>query len=294
MTTAKASTSIIIEIVNGDFFRQLTLVLILAACVIIGIETNREFYSANFWWLHLLDKIVISLFAAELVFRYVASIQQSKDLGVKKYLMFFTDGWHVIDVVVVIVCLLPTHTEYFAVLRTLRILRVFLLIDELPRLKLLVNALIKSVPSMAYVMLLLMLHFFSYGVIATDLFGSTNTEQFGSLGASLLTLFRVVTGDGWGEILSGVIQHSPGVHSGIIIFYFISFIIIGAMIFLNLFIGVITNEIAEIKAEDEAAKRKEKQLQNHDTVDTLITTLEDQMSQLAATLVQLKTMKETK
>lgn len=286
--------SSLINTVNSEWFHKVTVALIVAACIIIGVETNREFYAEHYWWLHILDISIISLFAFELIIRYIAHVAASTSAGFKKYLGFFSDYWHIVDVIVVIVCLLPTHTEYFAVLRTLRILRVFLLIDELPRLKLLVNALVQSIPSMGYVMLLLLLHFFAYAVIATDLFGSTNQENFGSLGVSLLTLFRVVTGDGWGDILRGVITHTPYINSTIIVVYFISFIIIGAMIFLNLFIGVITNEIAELKAEDERQKRLEKQLITKDSTDVLISTLEDQLSQIAATLTQLKAQRAEK
>ncbi len=289
-----ATTSKVVEFVQSTLFHRVSLFLIIVACVIIGVETNREFYAEHFWWMHLLDRIIISLFAVELLVRYSASIKLNAARGIKKYFVFFTDTWHVIDVIVVIVCLLPTHTEYFAVLRTLRILRVFLLVDELPRLKLLVNALIKSIPSMGYVMLLLMLHFFAYAVIATDLFGVTNQEDFGSLGASLFTLFRVVTGDGWGDILRCVVEHSPYLNQTVVILYFISFIVIGAMIFLNLFIGVITNEIAELKADDERQKRLKKQLENHASVDTLISTLEDQMNQISVTLTQLKAVRGEK
>ncbi|GAB1429438.1 hypothetical protein MASR2M18_02700 [Ignavibacteria bacterium] len=284
----------IVKIVKSSFFHWITLALIIIACIIIGIETNHEFYSENYWWLHLLDRIVISLFAAELVLRYIADVKTTSQKGLKKYLVFFTDGWHVIDTVVVLVCLLPAHIEYFAVLRTLRILRVFLLIDELPRLKLLVNALIKSVPSMGYVMLLLMLHFFAYSVIATDLFGDENVELFGSIGTSFVTLFIVVTGDDWGNIMKNVIHNSSSLPPMIITLYFISFMVIGAMIFLNLFIGVITNEISEIKTEDERNRIKRKSLsgETNESIDDVIASLESQMLQISATVAQLKSARE--
>lgn len=284
----------VVNIVGSSLFHWITLALIIIACIIIGIETNHEFYSENSWWLHSLDRVIISLFAVELTLRYIAAVKAATQTGLKKYLVFFTDGWHVIDSVVVLVCLLPSHIEYFAVLRTLRILRVFLLIDELPRLKLLVNALIKSVPSMGYVMLLLMLHFFAYSVIATDLFGDKNTELFGSIGTSFVTLFIVVTGDDWGNIMKSVVSNSSSIPPLIITLYFISFMVIGAMIFLNLFIGVITNEISEIKSEDERNRIKRKSSSNlqNGSFDDVIASLESQMLQISATVTQLKSARE--
>lgn len=293
MMSRKQGLFNIVDIVGSTFFHWLTLALIIIACVIIGIETNHKFYSENYWWLHLLDRIVISLFAVELLLRYIACVKTTTKIGPKKYLVFFTDGWHVIDTVVVLVCLLPAHIEYFAVLRTLRILRVFLLIDELPRLKLLVNALIKSVPSMGYVMLLLMLHFFAYSVIATDLFGDKNAELFGSIGTSFVTLFIVVTGDDWGNIMKSVIHNSSSLPPIIITLYFISFMVIGAMIFLNLFIGVITNEISEIKSEDEKNRNKGNPLcDTHKSIDEAIVSLESQILQISTTVMQLKSIRD--
>ncbi len=290
----KSSSLNIVHIVNGKIFHYSTIAIIIIACIIIGVETNREFYAIHYWWLHLLDRIVISLFAVELIMRYIAEVKTSEAIGSAKYLTFFTDAWHIIDIIVVLVCLIPQHTEYLAVLRTLRILRVFLLVDELPRLKILVNALIKSIPSMSYVLLLLMLHFFAYSVIAVELFGVTNLAQFGNIGSSLTTLFQVVTGDGWGEIMETVIQNDKTIPPVVITLYFVSFIIIGAMIGLNLLIGVLTNEIADVKAEDERQKRLEKQMKSQESVDTYIAVLEDQINHISSTLAELKALRNKK
>ena len=70
------------------------------------------------------------------------------------------------------------------------------LVRALPRLQLLVSALLKSIPSMGYVSVLLGMLFYLYGVAATHLFGANDPVHFGSLERSLLTLFQVVTLDG--------------------------------------------------------------------------------------------------
>lgn len=147
---------------------------------------------------------------------------------------------------------------------------------------------------MGYVMLLLMLHFFAYSVIATDLFGDENVELFGSIGTSFVTLFIVVTGDDWGNIMKNVIHNSSSLPPMIITLYFISFMVIGAMIFLNLFIGVITNEISEIKTEDERNRIKRKSLsgETNESIDDVIASLESQMLQISATVAQLKSARE--
>lgn len=277
------------KLVAGKAFHRISLFLVIAVCIIIGIETDREIHRQYFTLLHTLDRALILLFALEIVLRYWADVQERKARASTSYWRFFADPWHIIDCVIVLICLLPTHTEFFAVLRTLRILRVFLLVDELPRLKLLVNALVKSVPSMGYVMLLLMLHFYAYGVIATDIFGASTPQYFGNLGVSLFTLFQIVTGDGWSDILHTVETNMPGFSSIAITMYFISFIIIGAMIFLNLFIGVITNEIADLKAEHE---RQSRAVTPPPGIDATIHQLEQQLRDIQSTIAMLKEQRQ--
>ncbi len=54
---------------------------------------------------------------------------------------------------------------------------------------------------MGYISMLLFLHFYVYAVMATFIFGKNDPLHFGSLGASLLTLFQVVTLEGWVEVM---------------------------------------------------------------------------------------------
>ena len=63
------------------------------------------------------------------------------------------------DFVIVVVCFLPFDAEYVAVARLFRLLRVLKLLHAVPKLQILVNALLKSVPSMGYVSILLGLLF---------------------------------------------------------------------------------------------------------------------------------------
>jgi len=145
------------------------------------------------------------------------------------------------------------------------------LVHALPRLQILVGALLKSVPSMGYVSLLLMLIFYVYAVAGVFLFGKNDPFRFGSLQIALVTLFQVATAEDWSTTLYtqmyGCTQAgyegrealctSPIAHPVLAPFYFISFILIGTMVILNLFIGVIMNGMEE--AQEEAAEAAEKQ-----------------------------------
>jgi len=158
--------------------------------------------------------------------------------------------------------LLPFGNQYITVLRLLRLLRVLRLVHALPRLQILVSALLKSIPSMAYVGAFLALLFYVYGVAGVFLFGRNDPAHFGSLGTAMLSLFTVVTLEGWAELMyfqmhgcqalaEGAVQlcKTPEPQPYAAPAYFISFILFGTMIVLNLFIGVIMNSMQEAAAE---------------------------------------------
>jgi len=117
-----------------------------------------------------------------------------------------------------------------------------------------VGALLKSIPSMSYVALLLSVLFYVYAVLGVSLFGRTDPEHFGTLGATALTLFQVVTLEGWADIMRTQIAGPAG--AAVSIAYFVSFILLGTMITLNLLIGVIVNGMDEARQDMEDDTRE--------------------------------------
>ena len=121
---------------------------------------------------------------------------------------------------------------------------------------------------MSYVGILLMLLFYIYAVLGTFLFGLNDPLHFGDLQTSFLTLFKVITLEGWIEIMNIQIFGShiygyegfkhiitqPMAHPFAAPAYFLSFILLGTMIMLNLFIGVIINGMDETRKEAETAE----------------------------------------
>ena len=232
---------------EARLFQRFVLGLILFAGVLVGLETSATLMERAGGWLHLLDRIVLALFVGELLLRIGS-------FGPKPW-RFFTDAWNIFDFVVVAVCLLPLHAEFAAVLRLARVLRVLRLVTAVPRLQILVGALLKSIPSMSYVALLLSVLFYVYAVVGVSIFGRTDAEHFGSLGAAGLTLFQVVTLEGWADIMRAQIAAQGS--AAVPVAYFVSFILLGTMIVLNLLIGVIVSGMEEARQEmeDEARKR---------------------------------------
>ena len=236
-------------VTGAPWFQRAVIALILFAGLLVGAETHRPWMAAYGEHFHRLDRLVLALFVGELALRIGAH-------GSRPW-RFLRDPWNVFDAVIVGVCLLPFHTEFAAVLRLVRVLRVLRLVTAVPRLQLLVGALIKSIPSMTYVALLLSLVFYVYAVAGVAVFGAGDPTHFGTLPSAALTLFQVVTMEGWTDIMHAQFEAYPG--RVLPVAYFLSFILLGTMIILNLFIGVIVNGMDEARqemADEERARHR--------------------------------------
>lgn len=245
------------KIVDSKIFQYFIIGVILSAGVIVGLETYPGLMNTHGDLLHLLDHIVLYIFVLEILLKIASK-------GSKPW-EYFYDGWNVFDFIIVAVCFMPIGGAYIAVLRLARILRVFRLVSAMPKLQILVGALLKSIPSMSYVGILLFLLFYIYAVIGTFMFGQNDPIHFGSLQTSMMTLFKTITLEGWIDFMN--IQYfgsdiygyesfpdaarTPSAHPIAAPVYFVSFILLGTMIMLNLFIGVIINGMEETNKEEE-------------------------------------------
>ena len=110
--------------------------------------------------------------------------------------------------------------------------------------RLIVATLVRSIPSMGHVILLMSVIFYIYAVTGYHLFGAVDPEHWGTLGASLLTLFQMVTLEGWVDVMNAAME----AHA-LAWIYFVSFVLIGTFVVLNLFIAVVINNLEQSKVE---------------------------------------------
>lgn len=231
-------TERIARLVASNAFHRGIVAVIVAAGVVTGLETSPSVMSRHGPLLRGLDQLILGVFGLEAVLKMAAH-------GRRPW-RYFADGWNVFDFTILALCLLPVGGPFAAVLRLARVLRLLRLVSALPKLQLLVGALLKSLSAMGYVSLLLGLLFYIYAVAGVQLFGQTDPAHFGSLGPALVTLFRIVTLDNWGDLYFAQVAHVPALKAAL---YFGTFIVFGTMIILNLFIGIIMNSMAEMHAE---------------------------------------------
>ena len=139
------------------------------------------------------------------------------------------------------IALLPASGA-LAVLRSLRIFRSLRLIKNLPKLRFIVESLLHSLPSLGWIFVLLALVFYVFAVIGTKLFGTAYPEWFGNIGASMFSLFQVMTLEGWAEISREIMKEYPLAN-----IYFIVFILLASYTTLNIFIAIVVNTMSEVQ-----------------------------------------------
>ena len=226
------------QFIEHGTVQRVLLALILANAVILGMETMPGVMTAIGVYLLALDKAILAVFVLEIAIR----------LFVHR-LAFFKDGWSVFDFIVVGIALVPASGP-FAVLRALRVLRVLRVLTFVPSMRKIVGALIQSLNGMLSIAMVLALIYYVAAVMVTKLFGAAFPEWFGSLGASLYTLFQIMTLESWSMgIARPVMAEFPYAWA-----FFVPFILIATFTMLNLFIAVIVNAVQSMHDEEHKAE----------------------------------------
>jgi len=216
-------------LVASERFQRFIIAVIIANAIVLGLETSDWMMARAGGLLVALDRIALGIFVVEIGLKLYAS-----RLG------FFRSGWNLFDFAIVAIALLPSAGG-LSVLRALRILRAFRLISAMPSLRRVVEGLMRAIPAMGSVLLLLGLIFYVGAVMATKLFGDRFPDWFGSVGASLYSLFQVMTLESWSMgIVRPVMEVYPFAWA-----FFVPFILVTSFMVLNLFIAIIVSAMTD-------------------------------------------------
>ena len=189
---------------------------------------------------------------------------------------FFRSGWNLFDFAIVAIAWLPAAGP-LAVLRALRIMRVLRLISVVPQMRAVVGALLRSLPGMGSIVAVLLLVFYVAAVMATGMFGADFPDWFGSVGASMYTLFQVMTLESWSMgIVRPVMQVYPSAW-----LFFVPFIVATSFTVLNLFIALIVNSMQALQGETQESLRQEAVIA-HDERESLARQLEALTAEVGA------------
>jgi voltage-gated sodium channel len=284
-------------VVSSRWFQGAVLGSIVLGGLIVGLETIPSVRAAVGGVLKAVDAVVIAVFVIEAMLKIAAAGS--------KPMRYFGDPWNLFDLTITVVCVLPLEGQFAQVLRLARVARSLRLIKALPRLRLIVDALLRSLPSFGWIMLLLFLLLYVYSVMGVSLFGANDPERFGTLWASLLTMFGILTLEGWVDIMRDQMAGIPGpggeepLHASPVAapIFFVTFILGGTMVFLNLLVGVIVNSLSESAAEA-AEESRRSPLPTLEAVDAPHPpTIGDRLARLEAsldaTLAEIRSLRES-
>jgi voltage-gated sodium channel len=222
------------EFVETTRFERFIVAVILINAVVLGFETSRTAMAFYGSLLIAIDKACLVVFCLEIGARLLAYRWA-----------FWRSGWNIFDFGVVAVALVPGAGPW-AVLRSLRVLRVMRLLTVIPSLRKVVAAFLHAIPGLGGVLLLMCVFLYTSAVLAVNLFGEKFPQWFGTLGGSLFSLFQILTLEGWADMAREVMAVYPWAP-----LFFIPFIIIATFTVLNLFIGIIVSTMQELATKPE-------------------------------------------
>jgi voltage-gated sodium channel len=259
------------HIVSKKAFEYFIIALIVTNGIVLGLETSPDLVSNYGNYLEWINNLIIAVFVIEAILKITAVAPR-----VKRY---FGDGWNLFDFTVVVLSLVPATGEFSMLARLARLLRVARLISTIPELRLIASTLVRSIPSMGHVLMLMSVIFYIYAIAGYHLFHEHDPLHWNSLGLSLLTLFRVVTLEDWTDVMYKAMEMHP-----LAWMYFVSFVIVGTFVVINLFIAVVINNLSEAKHE------KLEELQAPTTRDEILHELKQTQEALARLQSKLSKM----
>ena len=216
-----------LRIRNSKLFSGIVIAVIVASAVYAGV-TSYDVPSQYTYYIDLFNYAITVFFVIEIIIRMISE---------RSLIKFFSDGWNIFDFLIVTISLVPiSNVESIFVARLLRIIRVLRIITVVPAFRHIIDSLVKTIPRVGFIALLMFIFMYVWGAIGTMFFGSVDPEHWGNIGLALITLVQVATYDDWAAIMGEVIDVYPFAW-----IFFVSFIIVNAVILLNMVIGVIVD-----------------------------------------------------
>ncbi len=223
---------------NNRYFEFFVIFIIIISALEIGAKTYDLPENLSLA-LHYLDVFVTLFFLVEISIRFIGEPNKRG---------FFKSGWNAFDTLVVVVSLIPINdSEMVLLARLIRIFRVLRMVSVIPELRILINSLLKALPQLGYVMLLMFIIFYIYAAIGSLFFSAINVKLWGNIAISLLTLFRIMTFEGWTDVMYQTMEVYP-----LSWVFYLSFLFFTAFAFLNMVIGIVVNVMEEEKQKERA------------------------------------------
>ena len=224
------------RIVSSSLFEYFIIALILASGAILGLRTvpeiADEFGDLMTWG----NRVILAIFIVEASLKMLALAPKPQ--------RYFKDGWNIFDFTIIIFSLVPATGAFAMIARLGRLLRVLRLISTIEDLRLIVAALVRSIPNVGHILMLMSIIVYIYAIIGFQLFHEHDPEHWRNIGIAVLTLFEIITLEGWVDVNAKAMELNPFAW-----IYFVSFVVVGTFVVVNLFIAVVINNLDRAKED---------------------------------------------
>jgi voltage-gated sodium channel len=222
------------RLVDSPVFTAVIVAVILANALILGLQTypglEREYGDL----LDLLNALCLAIFAVEISLRIASYFPRPWN--------YFREGWNVFDFLAVSLAFVPGLQNNTTILRLARLARIVRVIHLLPDVRILITAVIRSLPPLASMAILTTLILFVYGMVGWQLFGEEVPNRWGTIGEAMLTLFVMLTLEDFPVYM----EQGMEIHPWSWIF-FVSFTLVAAFVVINVFIAIVLNSMEEAR-----------------------------------------------
>lgn len=261
------------SIIKSTEWKAAVVILITLCALFLGFEKSDYNQMSKHTTL-IIDYIFTMLFTVEIAIRMLAAKDVKAFFKIRDKQdnpnYFDADGlWNIFDFALVVGSIASiviqlfmnesSHIEIFFVARLLRVGRVLRLLEVHEEIKKIERKILSVLPTIASFLVLFGAIIFTYAIIGSHLFGECNkcgnmiSNSFADIGSSLLTVVQLITLDGWSEIMKEVQKHSPILGT----IYFLSFIFLIGIVFLNIFMAVLVNRMENnLEEKDNSESRK--------------------------------------
>ena len=288
----RAAHALVVFRINGTAFSfdNLIILFIIASSVAMAYDSCDVTPGSELALkLQQIDKVAMAVFVSELVAKVIAY-----GLAFTPH-AYLKDGWNRLDFFIVgasIMSMLGDSSPAFRVLRVLRVLRPLRLISRFSGMRLAIQLLLKAMPRVGDVFVVYLLFLSIFAILGVQLFAgqlqkchtlegasreacppaadgimqSWGNHEFGSFDnflASALLLFEMSTLEGWLEVMWAAIDATDVDQAPVRdnkparALFFVLWIVLGSMMLLNLFVGVLVNVFADMKRKQEDGEEKD-------------------------------------
>ncbi|XP_037132427.1 voltage-dependent R-type calcium channel subunit alpha-1E-like isoform X3 [Syngnathus acus] len=205
------------------------------------------------------DWLTIFLYYAEFVFLGLFLAEMFLKMYGLGFRLYFHSSFNCFDCGVIVGSIVEVVYGFFrpgmsfgiSVLRALRLLRIFKITKYWASLRNLVVSLMSSMKSIISLLFLLFLFVVVFALLGMQLFGGRfifedyTPTNFDTFPAAIMTVFQILTGEDWNEVMYNGIRSQGGVQYGMwSSIYFIVLTLFGNYTLLNVFLAIAVDNLA--------------------------------------------------